>query len=346
MSVLRLLIACALGCALAVQSAAARDQLRVVGSSTVFPFVAAVAERFGSKTDFATPIVEATGTGGGLKEFCQGAGEGYPDMASASRRIKASEVALCEQNDVNVISELPIGFDGIVLANASEGPEFQLSKTHLFLALAREVPQDGEWVDNPYTNWQQIDAQLPDLEIAVYGPPPTSGTRDAFVEMVMEEACHGFDIVRERSGDADALKARCTMMREDGKYIEAKENDNLIVQKLTGNADALGIFGFSFLDQNASLVKANPVGGVMPTFEAIANGQYGIARSMYVYVKNQHEGLIPGLKAFAKELTSDAAIGQDGYLTFKGLIPLPEKRHQATKDVAAKLTPMAQEETN
>lgn len=318
----------------------ARDQIRVVGSSTVFPFVASAAERFGRRDDYATPIVESTGTGGGIKLFCSGVGEAYPDMSNASRPIKDSEIKLCAENGVTEIVELPIGFDGIVLANAKESHVFNLTKQHLFLALAHEVPKDGKLMQNPYQSWKEIDAALPDVAIAVYGPPPTSGTRDAFVEMVMEEACEHFPEYEMTYKDKNERKKHCVQMREDGRFIEAGENDNLIVQKLTGNRDALGIFGYSFLEQNSGLVKANPVGGVEPTFGAIADGSYGIARSLFVYVKRQNNESVEGLNAFAQEFTSDAAVGDDGYLILKGLIPLPHETHEQVKAIAKDLTPM------
>jgi phosphate transport system substrate-binding protein len=332
-----------LSCAIIIAftySASARDQIRVVGSSTVFPFIAASAERFGSKEEFSTPIVESTGTGGGIKLFCGGIGDEHPDMVNASRPIKDTESAMCKQNGVTEITELPIGYDGIVIANAKQSPVYPLTKQHLFLALAREVPKDGKLAPNSYTRWKEIDPALPDTSISVYGPPPTSGTRDAFVEMVMEETCGSFPEFAKAYPNKDIMKKKCALMREDGVFVEAGENDNLIVQKLSSNKDALGIFGFSFLEQNASMVKANPIGGVQPDVDTIAQGQYGIARSLFVYVKNQHKDTVPGLHAFAKEFTGDVAVGEDGYLILKGLIPLPEETHTNVKEIAEKLEPM------
>lgn len=320
-------------------SAYAREQIRVVGSSTVFPFIASAAERFGKKNDnFPTPIVEATGTGGGFKLFCGGIGDAYPDMTNASRPIKKSEIELCTKHGVTEIVELPVGFDGIVIANAKDGPLFALSKLLVFKALAYEVPKGGKLVANPYKTWRDIDASLPDVAISVYGPPPTSGTRDAFVEMVMDETCEKLPEFTAAYPDKETRKSHCGMVREDGVYIDSGENDNMIVQKLTGNKEALGIFGFSFLEQNAEFVKANPIDGINPTFDAIADGSYGIARSLFVYVKRQHTDVVPGIMEFSQEFTSDAAVGEDGYLILKGLIPLPPEKHKEVKAIAKDLT--------
>jgi phosphate transport system substrate-binding protein len=316
----------------------AREQLRIVGSSTVFPFVAAAAEQFGRKGEFRTPIVEATGTGGGIKMFCSGVGMDYPDMANASRTIKDSEVELCAKHGVKDVTELKIGYDGIVLANARSSESYALTRRSLFLALAREVPRDGKWIANPYTRWREIDASLPDVAITLYGPPPSSGTRDAFVELVMEAGCKQVPEMKQLEPDEKTLKKRCSAMREDGVFVEAGEDDNLIVQKLINNPAALGVFGYSFLESNAALVKANPIDGVAPHYDSIEAGDYKVARSLYVYVKNAHLDKVPGLGAFARELTSDAASGEDGYLVMKkGLLPLGEDDHAAMKKVAADL---------
>ncbi len=315
--------------------AEAREQIRVVGSSTVFPFVAAGAEQFGRQTEFRTPIVESTGTGGGLKMFCDGIGVGFPDMANASRPIKPAEVELCKEHGITQIIELPLGYDGIVLANARQSVEFKLTREALFLALAREVPRNGKLVPNFYQHWNEISPKLPKLPITVYGPPPTSGTRDAFVELVMHEGCKAFPEYEAKYGDK--AKDLCGMMREDGHFVEAGEDDNIIVQKLMNNPDGLGLFGYSFLEQNAARVKANPMDGVMPSFDAIVSGKYEVARSLFVYVKGEHVGKIPGLAEFARMLVSDSAVGPEGYLILKGLLPLPKKQHDAMKAKVAKL---------
>jgi len=297
---------------LAATGAQARDQISVVGSSTVFPFATAVAERFGQTTDFPTPVVESTGSGGGLKLFCEGVGEGTPDITNASRRIKNKEIDLCGTNGVTPV-EVKVGFDGIVLSNAKSGPAMNISREQIFMALAKNVVVDGAVVANPYTTWSEIDPSLPAEAIEVLGPPPTSGTRDAFVELVMEEACQ--DGIEE-----DA----CSEVREDGAFIDAGENDNLIVQKLEANPSAFGIFGFSFLDQNADKIKGAVVDGVEPTFDAISDGDYPVSRSLYFYVKKEHVGVIPGIMEYLAEFTSENTWGDEGYLAEKGLIPLPE----------------------
>jgi phosphate transport system substrate-binding protein len=335
-----LLCVAMVGLAFAPLTASAREQLRVVGSSTVFPFVAAAAEQFGRAGKFRTPIVEATGTGGGIKMFCEGVGERFADIANASRTIKASEIELCAKHGVTDITELKIGYDGIVLANARSSATYALTLKTLFLALAREVPRDGQLVPNPYTRWRAIDPALPDVEITIYGPPPSSGTRDAFVELVMEGGCKQVPEMKIIQPDDKKRKPLCSAMREDGVFVEAGEDDNLIVQKLINNPAAIGVFGYSFLESNAALVKANPIDAVFPDYDAIEAGRYEVARSLYVYVKNAHADVVPGLREFVVELTSDAASGDDGYLVMKGLLPLKNDDHQVMKTRAAGLVPI------
>lgn len=300
-----------------------RNVLRITGSSTVFPFTTAVAESFGARTDFPTPVVESTGTGGGMRLFCSGVGVSTPDLTGASRRILPSEYGLCQTNGVRDIVELPIGFDGIVIANVSTGPQLDISRGQLWRALAATVPADDcTMIDNPYVSWSDIDASLPDLRIEVFGPPPTSGTRDAFVELGMEAGAD--DITAETgceiSGEAAAR------IREDGAWIDSGENDNAIVQTLISTPTAYGVFGYSFLAQNGDRIQAARVDGVAPDFDAIANGDYPISRSMFVYAKAQHAGVVPGLQEYLQEFASDEAWGEFGYLTDRGLIPLPEAR--------------------
>jgi phosphate transport system substrate-binding protein len=336
----RLLMTAAATALVAVAAQAqARDQIRVVGSSTVFPFSTAVAEQFGQKSGLKTPVVESTGTGGGIKLFCSGVGEATPDITNASRAIKKTEVETCAKAGVTEITEVKIGFDGIVLANSKQHSPYSLSEKEIWLALAKEVPVDGKMVANPNTMWNQINPSLPAEKIEVLGPPPTSGTRDAFVELVMDKACAEFPEVEAL--DADAMKAACQTVREDGVYIDAGENDNLIVQKLAANPAALGIFGFSFLDQNIDKLQGSTIQGVAPTFENIADGQYPIARSLYFYVKNAHVGVVPGIREYIAEFTSDAAIGEEGYLADKGLIPLPEDQILEVRSAASQLTPLS-----
>ncbi len=327
-----LVAACALGLA---APAMARDQIRIVGSSTVFPFSTAVAEQFGKTTSFKTPVVESTGSGGGLKLFCAGVGTQHPDITNSSRRIKSSEVEGCAGNGVTDIVEVKVGFDGIVLANSKKSERLSLTKEQIFRALAKQVPVEGKLVDNPYQKWSDIDPSLPAVKIEVLGPPPTSGTRDAFVELAMEGGAEELPMLAAlKSSDKAAFKAAAQGIREDGAYVEAGENDNLIVQKLEANPDALGIFGFSFLDQNADKLQGSLVGGVEPTFENIAAGQYGVSRSLFFYVKKAHVGVVRGIQEYVAEFTSEAAAGDEGYLADKGLIPLPADERKIVREAA------------
>ena len=312
-------------------SGGGRDQIRVVGSSTVYPFTTVVAEQFGRKTGFKTPVIESTGSGGGLKLFCSGIGVEHPDVTNSSRAIKRSEVETCATNGVTEITGIKIGYDGIVLANARGADLYRLSLRDVYLALAKDVPTgDGELQPNPYATWREVNPELPAVAIEVLGPPPTSGTRDAFVELAMEGGCKSFDwIAAMKSTDGDRYKAVCHSIREDGAYVEAGENDNLIVQKLAANPDALGIFGFSFLDQNGDKVQGSRIGGVAPEFETISSGEYPISRPLYIYVKGAHAGVIPGIAEFVAEFTSEAAWGPEGYLSDLGLIPLPDEEREA-----------------
>ena len=306
--------------------AAGRDTISIVGSSTVYPFATVVAEKFGKKTSYNTPKIESTGSGGGMKLFCAGAGLDTPDITNASRAIKKSEFDKCMKNGVTSITEVKIGYDGIAVANSKKATRFSLTRKDLYLALAKNVPNpDGSHtlVSNPYTTWKQVNASLPNTKIEVLGPPPTSGTRDAFAELAMEGGCKKFGFVKAmKKKDKKAYKAACHTVREDGPYIEAGENDNLIVQKLDSNANALGIFGFSFLEQNDDKVQGSKIEGTAPEFETIADGSYPISRPLFFYVKNAHVASIPGMKEYLSEFTSDAAMGEDGYLIDKGLIPL------------------------
>ncbi|MEZ5926310.1 MAG: PstS family phosphate ABC transporter substrate-binding protein [Hyphomicrobiaceae bacterium] len=324
----------------AAGQANARDQIKIVGSSTVYPFTTAVAEAFGKAGSFQTPVVESTGTGGGMKQFCAGVGPDHPDFTNASRPIKKSEFEDCQKNGVTDIVELKVGFDGIVIANAKSGPDLVLTKDILFRALAKEIPgADGKLVANPNRTWKDVDASLPDEKIEVLGPPPTSGTRDAFLELVMESAAGKIDSLKElKKQDSKAFDAVWKSLREDGAYIDAGENDNLIVQKLDANTKAVGVFGYSFLEENTSKIKGATVDGAAPTFEAIASGDYKVSRPLFIYAKKQHVGVIPGMAEFIAEYTSEKALGEDGYLTGKGLIPLPEDMAAATMSAGKDLT--------
>ena len=318
---------------------AGRDTISIVGSSTVYPFATVVAEQFGRRNpSFKTPKIEPTGSGGGLKIFCGGVGVQFPDIANASRRITASEVADCNKNGVAAISEIKIGYDGIVLANAKSSPHYQLTLRDLYLALAKQVPDPSgaqKLVPNPYTKWSEINPALPGDEISVLGPPPTSGTRDAFNELVMEGGCKTFAWVAALPRDQYVMA--CQMLRDDGKYTDAGENDNLIVQKLAASPRQLGIFGYSFLEQNADKVQGAHINGVAPEFDAIAEGKYPVSRPLYFYVKKAHVGRVPGMREYVAEFMSDAAVGEFGYLADIGLIPLGKDELKAMQEQAKNL---------
>ena len=317
----------------AAVSTTTRDQIKIVGSSTVYPFSTTVAENFGRSTSFKTPIVESTGSGGGLKLFCSGVGANHPDMTNASRRIKASEVKRCADNGINDIIEVKVGYDGIVLANSRKSGQFNITLRDLYLALAKDIPNgNGGLKENDNDRWSDVNPALPNTKIEILGPPPTSGTRDAFVELAMEGGCKTFDWIADmKKADSDRYKAVCHSFREDDNFIEAGENDNLIVQKLNANPNALGIFGFGFLDQNADSVQGTVINGVVPTFENISDGSYPVSRSLYFYVKKDNIGVVPGIEEFLVEFTSERASGQDGYLAEKGLIPMKPAEHAARK---------------
>ena len=306
---------------------AGRDYISIVGSSTVYPFTTTVAEQFGKGGKFKTPKVESSGTGGGIKLFCDGVGAQYPDIANASRAIKPSEVDACNKAGVKDIVEVKIGYDGIAIANSKKNTLFKLSRRDLFLALAKTVPDPDNTqslIANPYKTWNQINKSLPADKIEVLGPPPTSGTRDAFAELVLDAGCATFANIKAlRDTDEARFKKVCQSVREDGAYIEAGENDNLIVQKLGANPKALGVFGYSFLEANISQIQGATIDGVAPTFENIASGSYPVSRPLYFYVKKAHIGVIPGINEFLAEYVSPRAMGADGYLAGKGLVPLP-----------------------
>ena len=321
-----------------VNAQSARDYISIVGSSTVYPFATVVAEQFGKTTRYKTPKIESTGSGGGLKLFCAGVGVEHPDITNASRRIKESELEKCRQNGVSEIVEVKIGYDGIVLANSNKAKPMKVTRKDVFLALAKNVPdpKGGERVvANPYRTWKDVNPSLPNIKIEVLGPPPTSGTRDAFVELVMEEAAKSYPWIKAK--DKKAFRAIAHAIREDGAYIEAGENDNLIVQKLDANPNAVGIFGFSFLDQNIDKIQGSFVDGVKPTFEAIASGEYPVSRPLFFYVKKAHMGVIPGMEGYLNEFSSEKAWGPDGYLADKGMIPMPDAERKKYRADVSKL---------
>ena len=318
-------IVAALVAVFAVTSVAEAREIRIVGSSTVYPFTTIVGETFAAEGNTA-PVIESTGTGGGMKLFCAGVGESHPDFTNASRAIKSSEVKKCKANGITPL-EMKVGYDGIVFANSKEGVSFEITPLELYLALAKDIPQaDGTLKENTYTNWNEINPNFPNQKIEVLGPPPSSGTRDAWVELVMEKGCKTFDWVKAmKKQDKKKYKGICHGIREDGAFVEAGENDNLIIQKLANNPDAFGIFGYSFLDQNTDVIKGTVIGGVAPTFESIADGSYPASRGLYVYAKKEHMGKIEGMIEFMKLYLSDDMAGADGSLGDAGLIPLPQK---------------------
>ena len=322
--------------------AEARDQIRIVGSSTVYPFTTTVAEQFGKTSGMKTPVVESTGTGGGMKLFCAGVGESHPDATNASRRMKKGEFEGCQKAGVKDIVEINIGFDGMTMAQSKQGMPVKLTLAQLFLALAKEVPgPDGKLVTNRYRNWSDIDRSLPNIKIEVLGPPPTSGTRDSLHELFMEKGAEQIPaMVALQKSDPKAFERAWKSLREDGAYVEAGENDNVIVQKLEANKNAFGIFGFSFLDENSAKLRGVTFDGSEPTYENIANGKYKGARRLYVYIKKQHVGLVPGVDKFAAEYVSPKAIGEDGYLAKKGLVTLPKAEAESVRKSTVTMTPM------
>lgn len=330
---------------LAANGAMARDQIRVVGSSTVYPFTTAVAEQLGKTGGVKTPVVESTGTGGGMKLFCDGVGINFPDATNASRRMKIGEFEQCQKNGVKEIVELMVGYDGLTLASSKKSPALKLTRAQIFLALAKNVPgADGKLVPNPYRNWNQIDPSLPNRPIEVLGPPPTSGTRDSLHELVMEPGAEQIPALKAlKAADRKAFDAAWKTIREDGAYVEAGENDNVIVQKLETNPNALGVFGFSFLDENVSKIQGAVIDGVAPEMDTISSLKYGPSRELFVYIKKAHVGVVPGLEKFAQEYVSDRAAAEGGYLEKKGLVPVPKEKLAISKANVAGLKALSGE---
>ncbi|HEY8616308.1 substrate-binding domain-containing protein [Phenylobacterium sp.] len=320
----------------------ARTQVWAAGSSTVFPFATRVAETVARTTGGSAAKVESLGTGGGIKLFCSGTGAGYPDIATASRAMKKSEFEACQANGVTEIVELKIGFDGIVLANAKASPTFDISREQIYRALAAEVPQGSGFAPNTAATWSAVAPGLPNTRILAYGPPPTSGTRDAFVELAMEKGAEKVEAMAAlKKSNEDEFKAKAHTLRRDGAWVDSGENDNAIVQTLEKTPNAVGVFGYSFLENNMDKVKAAAVEGVAPTFETISSGQYPLSRSLYIYVKKANVGVTPGLREYVNAFVSDAAAGKGGYLQQRGLISLPAAEHDQVKAAAQALTPMA-----
>ena len=325
------------------QTAIARDQINIVGSSTVYPFSIVVAEKFGKITDHKTPKIETTGSGGGMKLFCAGVGTQHPDFTNSSRAIKKSEIKNCNKNGVGDITEVKVGYDGIVVANSKSAKRYSIGTMDLYLALAKEIPNpDGSetFITNPNKTWKDVNPNLPAIKIEVLGPPPTSGTRDAFSELALEKGgCKKIKWIETlKKENKQEYKAKCHTTREDGHFIEAGENDNLMVQKLVSNPNALAIFGFSFLDQNSDKVQGSIINGIEPSFDNIADGKYAISRPLFFYIKNAHVGVIPGMQEYVEEFLSDSASGDDGYLGEKGLISMPAEERAELNPKVLNLT--------
>ena len=321
-------------------AATARDQIRSVGSSTVYPFTTAVAEQFGKAGGGKTPVVESTGTGGGMKLFCAGVGIAHPDITNASRAMKKGEFDECQKNGVKDIVEIKVGIDGLTIAQSKAGTAVNLTMQQVFLALAEQVPdKDGKLVPNPSKTWADVDAKLPSVKIEVLGPPPTSGTRDSFHELFMEAGAKSLPALKDlQKADAKAFERVWKSMRKDGAYVEAGENDNVIVQKLEANKNAFGIFGYSFLEENSAKLRGVAIDGVDPTYDSIASAKYKGARPLFVYVKKQHVGVIPGIDKFVAEYVSPKAMSKDGYLARKGLVTLPKTDAEAMAKAAIAMT--------
>jgi phosphate transport system substrate-binding protein len=323
----------------------ARDQLYVVGSSTVYPFATVVAENFGKKTGMKVPKIESTGSGGGMKLFCKGLGTKHPDMTNASRRVKKKEFKKCQENGIDFV-EVKVGYDGIVIANSKKSPVMALTKKQIFLALGKDVPEGnkegGKLIPNPNKKWSDVDPSLPNIAIEVLGPPPTSGTRDAFQELAIEGGCKAFPELKAiKKQDKKKYKSICRAVREDGPFIEAGENDNLIVQKLVENPNAFGVFGFSFLLENADKIQGSTVNGAAPTMAAIADKSYGISRPLYFYVKSAHLDVIPGMREYVAEFTAPDTWGPGGYLEERGMIPMPDEERAKFGADAKNMTALA-----
>ena len=333
-----LILAAGLG---AAPAHAARDYVWAAGSSTVFPFATRVSEQFARKTGMKAPKVESLGTGGGIKLFCSGVGDGFPDIATASRRMKRSEFDACAAKGVKDIIELKIGFDGIVVAVDKRAPDYAFTTSALYLGLAAKVLRYGQYQANPYKAWTEVGAGLPKGRIQVYGPPPSSGTRDAFVELAIEAGALKYPANKAlKDKDEKRFKEMVDPLRKDG-WIDSGENDNAIVQTLTKTPGALGVFGWSFLEENMDKVKGASVNGVKPSLNSISDGSYPLSRSLFIYVKKSNLGVTKGLREYMSEFVSDAATGKGGYLKDRGLIPLPAAQHEANKAAVRTLTPMA-----
>ena len=319
--ILSLLTAVAALAVMTVSQADAREQIRIVGSSTVYPFSSYVAEEFGATTKYPTPIVESTGSGGGHKIFSGGVGESYPDITNSSRRIKVKELKKDFAAGISKVIEVKVGFDGIAIAQNKKAKGFNVTRKQLALAVAEEVPMNGKLVKNPYKKWSDVDSSLPNVKIMIYGPPTSSGTRDAFEELVLEKATKKIKV----------YGGKYSKIRQDGAYIPAGENDNLIVQRLTKDTTAVGIFGYSFLEENSDRIKPITINGVAPTPDTVSQGEYPVSRSLFFYIKADHIGKTPGLTEYVDLFLSEKMIGPRGFLKNIGLIPLPADERKAVR---------------
>tara|TARA_A100001011_G_scaffold346111_1_gene382281 strand:- start:1045 stop:2067 length:1023 start_codon:yes stop_codon:yes gene_type:complete len=323
--------------AIAISSvASAREQIKIVGSSTVYPYATIVAEKFG-KSGFKTPVIESTGTGGGMKLFCAGVGVQHPDITNASRAIKSKEKALCAKNGVKDIVEIVVGNDGISFAHSVKGKDMNFTREQLWRALAHDVDVNGKLVKNPYKKWSDIDKSLPNKGIKILVPPPTSGTRDAWNSLVMKKGCSKVAVDAYKAQGIKPKKG-CRKLREDGLAIEAGENDTLIVNKLAADPNMYGLFGYSYLVANKDKIKATKIEGKKPSLASIQDYSYPIARPLFFYVKKAHIGTVPGIKEYLKEFTAKGTIGSKGYLTDIGLVPLDSKSYKKTRTSGTKLT--------
>lgn len=332
-------VAASIALVFTTSAAQARDQVRIVGSSTIFPLTTKVAEHFAKTTGEPAPVVESTGSGGGFKLFCGGIGQPYPDIVDSSRQITGSETAICAANSVRNISEIKIGYDGIVLLGSHDAPAMSLTTRQIYLALARTIPVNGASVPNPHMKWSDIDPSLPDLKIRVYGPPPTSGTRDLLGQLLLDEGCATFaDIAALETSDPDSFRLLCRTLRKDGAYIEAGENDRLVISKLEKDPTSYGVMGFNNLDRNRDKLQGMSINGVDPNYDTILEGRYPASRALYLYVKDDHQQLVRSLGAFVSTYVSDGVIGEEGLLADNGLVPLPDAEREITLSNAAKFT--------
>jgi phosphate transport system substrate-binding protein len=298
-----------------------RDTIQIAGSSTVLPFSSIVAEEFGqAMRNFKTPVVGSGGTGGGFRQFCQGVGTSTIDIANASRAITKAEQDSCTANGVKQVIEVKFGFDGIVFASRADKAEFKLEPKHVFNAMAAKVERGGQLVDNPYTKWSEIDPSLPNQEITLVIPASNHGTREVFEERVVTPGCKASPVIAALA--ADPQKAACLGMRKDGRVIEVAGDYTETLARLNAQADAVGVFGLSFYDQNRDKLRVATVNGIVPTLQTVSEGKYPVSRPLYFYVKGEHIGTVPGLQQFAEYFLSDGMAGATGRLVDAGLIPM------------------------